>query len=268
MTIAILGAGAMGGALLAGLIQSGWDKAELRVGEARPERQRELVEQYGVTAGPAIEAARGADVVVVVVKPQDVAGLLDEVGPLLGPGALVVSLAAGVTIAALEAHLPAGWPVVRVMPNTPALVGAAMSVICGGTAAGAGHLAQAERLLAGVGQVLTVPEKYFDAVTAVSGSGPAYVMYVAEAMIDAGVLLGLPRPTATELVKQTLFGSAKLLLESGQHPTVLKETVTSPGGTTAAALRAFEDHGVKAAFIDAMAAAARRSAELGQPSAS
>ena len=264
MTVAILGVGAMGGALLTGLLQAGWDQADIRVGEARPERRREISQQYGLTARRSADAVRGAEVVVVVVKPQDIADLLDDIGPALSPAALVVSLAAGVTTATIEAHLPAGHPVVRVMPNTPALVGAAMSAIAAGGAAGPEHLDMAERILAAVGQTLVVPEKYLDAVTAISGSGPAYVMFVAEAMIDAGVVLGLPRSTATELVKQTVYGSAKLLLESGQHPTVLKENVTSPGGTTAAALRAFEDHRVKAAFIDAMEAACQRSAELGR----
>jgi len=266
MTVAILGVGAMGGAMLAGLLGAGWPADDLRIGEARAERRRELTDQYGVAASGAIQAARGAEVVVLVVKPQDIPGLLDDIAPVLAPGALIVSLAAGVGLATIEAHLPSGWPVVRVMPNTPALVGAAMSVIAPGSAASADDIALATKLMAGVGQVLVMPEKQLDAVTAVSGSGPAYVMYVAEAMIDAGVLLGLARPVATELVQQTLFGSAKLLAESGQHPTVLKETVTSPGGTTAAALRTFEDRGVKAGFIAAMEAAYRRSIEMGQPS--
>jgi pyrroline-5-carboxylate reductase len=148
------------------------------------------------------------------------------------------------------------------MPNTPASVGEGMSAIAGGTSATAEHLARASALLGAVGRVVTLPEKHLDAVTAVSGSGPAYVMYVAEAMIDAGVLLGLPRDIATTLATQTLYGSAKLLRDSGTHPTVLRENVTSPGGTTAAALRTLDDHGVKAAFVAALEAARDRSQEL------
>jgi len=264
MTIAIFGVGLMGESLLAGLLASGWDAAGIRAVEAQPARAQQIGQKYGVAVVGAADAVAGADAVIVVVKPNNVADLLEDIGALLSPDALVVSLAAGVTTATLESHLPAHQPVVRVMPNTAALVGEAMTVMSAGTSATPAHLDQAGRVLSAVGQVQTVPEKQMDIITAVSGSGPAYVMYVAEAMIDAAVLFGLPRPLATDLVKQTLYGSAKLLATSGEHPTKLKENVVSPGGTTAAALRAFEDHGVKAAFIDAIEAAYARSRELGQ----
>jgi pyrroline-5-carboxylate reductase len=263
MTTALLGVGMMGENLLAGLLSSGIPAERLVGTDLRPERQREIAEKYGVrVVADNTEAVAGADTVVVIVKPYDVAAALDGISAALAPGALVISLAAGVEIAVLEAHVPAGTPVVRVMPNTPASVGEGMSAIAGGTSATAEHLARASALLGAVGRVVTVPEKHLDAVTAVSGSGPAYVMYVAEAMIDAGVLLGLPRDIATTLATQTLYGSAKLLRDSGTHPTVLRENVTSPGGTTAAALRTLDDHGVKAAFVAALEAARDRSQEL------
>lgn len=263
MTIALLGVGMMGENLLAGLLASGVPARDLVATDLRPARQQQIHDAYGVQVlADNAEAVRGADVVVVIVKPYDVAAALDGISGSLAPEALVVSLAAGVELAALEAHLPPGTPVVRVMPNTPAAVGEGMSAVAGGSAATDAHVNRAAELLSAVGRVVTVPEKYLDAVTAVSGSGPAYVMYVAEAMIDAGVLLGLPRDVATELATQTLYGSAKLLRESGTHPTVLRENVTSPGGTTAAALRELDDHGVKAAFLAALEAARDRSQEL------
>ncbi|MCL2482056.1 MAG: pyrroline-5-carboxylate reductase, partial [Propionibacteriaceae bacterium] len=252
----------------AGLIRAGWDPAGIRAAESRPAVRDEIAKKYGVWTGGPLEAVQSADTVVIVVKPQDVPTLLDEIGPVLDPGCLVISLAAGVTTATLEHHLVTDHPVVRVMPNTPALVGQAMSVISPGSTATKDHVARTEQILAAVGKTLVIAEPYLDAVTAVSGSGPAYVMYIVEAMIDAGVLLGLPRATVSELVKQTVYGTAAMLIESDEHPTVLKENVTSPGGTTAAALRTFEAHGVKAAFIDAMEAAYKRSEQLGHPQGS
>jgi pyrroline-5-carboxylate reductase len=264
MSVAILGVGVMGESLLTGLLQAGWDRSTLRVADSRPQRCDQIEKTYGVGVYSTREAVQGADAVVIVVKPHDVAEVLSEIGPVLDPHSLVISLAAGVMSATIESHLPDGQPVVRVMPNTPCLVGEGMAVVAPGSTSTTKHLAQAEEIMSAVGKVMVISEKYMDAVTAVSGSGPAYIMYVAEAMIDAGVMLGLPRATATELVKQTIYGSAKLLVESGDHPTLLKENVTSPGGTTAAALRAFEDHGVKAGFIKAMEAACVRSEELGR----
>jgi pyrroline-5-carboxylate reductase len=266
MTTAILGAGVMGGTILAGLVAAGTNPAALRVAELRPQRQAELTAAYPgvVVVASTAEAVAGAETVLVAVKPQDVPDLLKEVAPALAPGALIVSVAAGVETATIERHLPDGHPIVRVMPNTPAAVGEGMAALAPGPYAGQEHLDRASQILSAVGQVVVVPEKYLDAVTAISGSGPAYVMFVVEAMIDAGVMLGLPRNTATELVVQTVFGSAKLLRDSGQHPTVLRENVTSPGGTTTAALRELEAHRVKAAFLDAMEAACRRSQELGR----
>ncbi|HEX2895785.1 MAG TPA: pyrroline-5-carboxylate reductase [Marmoricola sp.] len=263
MTVAIIGAGVMGETLLSGLIRGGRDVADLMVGEKRPERAEELRERYGVTVVGNSEAAQ-AQTVVLVVKPQDMADVLTEIAPHLRPGQLVVSLAAGITTAAIEKHIPEGVAVVRVMPNTPALVDEGMAAISPGSHCDDEHLATAEGLLSATGRVVRVPEKQQDAVTAISGSGPAYLFFVVEAMIEAGVHLGLPRTTATELVVQTVVGSAKLLRETGTHPTVLREQVTSPGGTTAAAIRELEDHKVRAAFITAMEAARDRSVALAE----
>ncbi len=264
MTTAIVGTGVMGETILAGLVRAGWDPRDIVAADRRDARRAEIEAKYGVRAASNADAVRDADTVVLVVKPQDVGVVLPEISEALRPGALVVSVLAGVRCAQLEEGLPAGTPVVRVMPNTPAQVDAGMSGISAGTHAGQEHLDTVTRIMASVGEVVTVPEKHLDALTAVSGSGPAYLFYVAESMIDAGVLLGLPRDVSTTLVAQTMLGSAKLLVESGQHPTVLREMVTSPGGTTAAALRQLDAHGVKAAFIAAMEACRDRSIELGR----
>ena len=262
--VAILGAGVMGETLLSGLLRAGRGTDSLLVGEKRTERAEELRERYGVQVVANRDAARKADTVVVVVKPQDMSDLLSEIAGELRPGQLVVSLAAGITTAFIESHLPEGIAVVRVMPNTPALVDEGMAAISRGSHCDEQHLAEAESLLAATGRVVRVPERQQDAVTAISGSGPAYLFFVVEAMIEAGVHLGLPRTTSTELVVQTVVGSAKLLRETGEHPTVLREQVTSPGGTTAAAIRQLEDHKVRAAFLTAMEAARDRSRALAE----
>ena len=259
---AVIGAGMMGEALLAGLLRAGRPAESILVGEKRPPRAAELTEKYGVRVVDNAEAA-AADTVLLVVKPQDVPAVLAELAPGLRPGQLLVSLAAGITIAAIEALVPDGVAVVRVMPNTPALVGQGMSALSPGTHCTDEQLAEATDLLSAAGRAVVVPEKQQDAVTAISGSGPAYVFLVAEAMIEAGVHLGLPRATSHELAVQTLLGAATMLSETGDHPALLRENVTSPAGTTAAALGRLEAHGLRAAFLDALAAARDRSVELG-----
>lgn len=263
---AILGAGVMGETLLSGLVRAGRRVDALLVGEKRPERARELEERYGVAVVPNLDAAAKADTLALVVKPQDMGDLLDEISPVLRPGQLVISLAAGITTGFIESRVPAGIAVVRVMPNTPALVDEGMAAIAPGSHCDDSHLAIAEELMGSTGRVLRIPERQMDAVTAISGSGPAYIFFVVESMIEAGVHLGLPRATATELVVQTLVGSAKMLRETGSHPVVLREQVTSPGGTTAAALRELEIHRVRAAFLAAMEAARDRSRALAEGS--
>ncbi|WP_344774307.1 pyrroline-5-carboxylate reductase [Nocardioides panacisoli] len=259
---AVIGAGVMGETLLSGLVRAGRRVDQLLVGEKREERAAELQERYGVAVVSNLDAATKADTVALVVKPQDMADVLAEISSVLRPGQLLVSLAAGITTDFIESRVPHGVAVVRVMPNTPALVDQGMSAISAGSHCDEEHLVEAEALMASVGKVVRVPEKQQDAVTAISGSGPAYVFFVVESMIEAGVHLGLPRSTASELVIQTLVGSALMLRETGEHPTVLREQVTSPGGTTAAALRELEIHRVRAAFLAALEAARDRSREL------
>lgn len=263
MTIALLGGGMMGESLLSGLLASGRSVTELVVAERYATRAAFLRDHYGVEVVEPAKAVVGAEIVVVAVKPPDVVAVLAEVGPSLAAGAVVVSVAAGLTLAALEAPLPAGTAVVRVMPNTPVRVREAMSALSAGMHATDEQVARAENLLAAVGHTVRVPEALQDAVTALSGSGPANFLYVIEAMIDAGVQLGLPRAIAAELVGQTAYGTAALLRESGEHPTLLREAVTSPGGTTARGLRALDEHGVRAAFFAAAQATHDRSKELG-----
>ena len=261
-TVAILGAGVMGSTLLSGLIRSGREAAELIITGRNAERTEALAGTYGVRLMSNVDAAQVADTLVLVVKPQDMEGLLAEISGYVPQGTLVVSLAAGITTGFLEERLPVGTAVVRVMPNTPALVDEGMAAVSPGQHCDEAHLSEAEGLLRSCGKVLRVAEKHLDAVTAISGSGPAYIFYVVEAMIEAGVLLGMPRTTSTELVVQTLYGAATMLKETGQHPTVLREQVSSPGGTTMAALRELDDHKVRAAFVTAMEAAAQRSKQL------
>ena len=261
-TVAILGAGVMGETLLSGLLRAGRAPDDVVITERRADRAAQLAERYGVKALENPEAVAMADTVVLVVKPQDIAELLTEIRDHLPSGALVVCIAAGITTGFVEERLRPGVAVVRVMPNTPALVDEGMAAISPGSHCDAEHLARAEALLAATGKVIQVPEHHQDAVTAISGSGPAYIFYVVEAMIEAGVLLGLPRATATDMVIQTLYGAATMLKETRQHPTVLREQVSSPAGTTMAALRELDDHKVRAAFLTAMVAARDRSREL------
>jgi pyrroline-5-carboxylate reductase len=263
-SIAIVGAGKIGEALLGGLLNGGIAAADLMFTERYPARAAQLTSLYGVRAVEVAEAAATADVIVVAVKPQDIEPVLTDLKATLRQGILIVSLCAGLPTALYERTLPAGTAVVRVMPNTPMLVGEAMSAISAGTHATDDHLQTVEDLLLTVGKVVRVPESQQDAVTALSGSGPAYFFFLVEAMIDAGILLGLPRTVAAELIIQSAVGSAKMLRESGEHPVALREAVTSPGGTTIAAIRELEKHGVRAALLDAIEAAALRSADLGR----
>ncbi|MPZ64770.1 MAG: pyrroline-5-carboxylate reductase [Pseudonocardiaceae bacterium] len=263
-TIAVLGAGKIGEALLSGLLAAGRSADDLMLTERYPERAAQLEQTYAVRAVDIATAAREAGVLVVAVKPQDIDPLLAELAGLIDERTLVVSLCAGLPTALYERRLPDGVPVVRVMPNTPMLVGEAMSAVSAGRHASEADLALVEELLGSVGRVLRVPETQQDAVTALSGSGPAYFFYLVEAMIDAGVLLGLPRPMVTELITQSAVGAAQMLRDSGDHPVSLREAVTSPAGTTVMAIRELENHGVRAALIAAIEAARDRSVELGR----
>jgi len=261
--IAILGGGKIGEALLSGLLRGERTAADIVVSEKHQERAGYLVDTFGVQVVDVAAAVAHASTLILAVKPQDIDTLLAEVAMTIGSRHLVVSVAAGVTTAHIERALPEGVAVVRCMPNTPALVDEAMTAVAAGGHADDEHVAVAESLLRSVGRVVRVPEGQLDAVTALSGSGPAYFFYLVEAMIDAGILLGLPRTLAAELIVQTAVGAATMLRDSGEHPVQLREAVTSPGGTTIAAIRELEVHGVRAAILAAIEAAALRSRELG-----
>jgi pyrroline-5-carboxylate reductase len=262
--IAILGAGKIGESLLAGLLSSGWRKPdEIVVTGRREERLAELAERYGVEATLSnSDAVRDASFIVIAVKPQDFDTLLGEIGGLLTAEQTVLSVAAAVPTAQIEQHMADSVPVLRAMPNTPATVHEGIAGLCAGAHASDEHLSMAQEVLEHVGRVVQVPEAYMDAVTAVSGSGPAYFALLAEAMIEAGILLGLSREVSTDLVVQTMLGTAKLLRDEKMHPVELREMVTSPGGTTIRAIRELERAGVRAAFLNAIQAAMERSREL------
>jgi pyrroline-5-carboxylate reductase len=232
----------------------------------RPERLEELNATYGVEALAANgEAVSRAELVIAAVKPQDIATLLDEISPAWTDGRTLLSVAAAIPTSALEARLPDGARVVRAMPNAPAMVHEGIAAICAGRHALESDVALAEEALGHLGQVVRVPEDAMDAVTALSGSGPAYFALLAEAMTEAGLLMGLGREVSTKLVVQTMLGSALLLRDEGMHPVELREAVTSPGGTTTRAIRELERAGVRAAFLNAINAAMERSKELARP---
>jgi pyrroline-5-carboxylate reductase len=264
--ICVLGAGKAGEALIAGLLSSGWREPSEIVATARhPERLSQLAERYGIETTLAnADAVKDAALVVIAVKPQDIEALLSEIGEAVGPGQTVLSIAAAIPTALIERHLADAVPVVRAMPNAPVTVHEGMAGICAGAHAGEAELALAEAVLDSVGRSVRVDEDHMDAVTAVSGSGPAYFALLAESMIEAGILLGLSREVATDLVVQTMLGTAKLLRDEKMHPVELREMVTSPGGTTISAIRELEQAGVRAAFLNAIQAAMHRSKELAE----
>ncbi len=247
-----------------GLLRSGWVQPHQVICTTRLEyRREELEREHGVKATLDNRAAiEAADVVLIALKPQVLLHVVGELGDAFNPDQTVISVAAGTPTAAIQEAIPGEVPVVRVMTNTPVQVDAAMSVVSAGTHAKEADLELAEAILSHVGSVIRMGEEHLNAVTALSGSGPAYFFLLAEAMIDAGILLGLPRDVSTELIVQTMVGSAKMLRESGTHPVQLREMVTSPGGTTISAIRELESAGVRAAFLDAIEAAKLRGEEL------
>ena len=255
--VVIVGGGVMGGAIASGLVADGW--TNVTVIEPTETRRAELADEFGLKAvAGADEIAESPDVVAIVVKPKVAPSVCEQVTPLIADRTLVMSMCAGVTLGELEANLPDAVPLVRVMPNTPAQVGKGMSALSPNPHVSDEQLALADALMQAVGETMVVPESLQDAVTGVSGSGPAYVFYLAEALIEAGVQVGLTRAQADKLARQTIIGSAQLLA-SGEHPTILRERVTSPGGTTAAAIRELDAHATRAAVSDAVWAAYRRS---------
>jgi pyrroline-5-carboxylate reductase len=264
--IAFLGAGNMAEALIRGLLRAKMaTEAQVIATGRRQERLDELKARYGVQAmTDNVAATREADIVVLSVKPQAMDKLLTTVAPALDVHKLAISVAAGVPIAAIERRLGAGARIVRAMPNTPALVGAGATALAAGEHATADDLRLAAKLFQAVGTTTSLDENLLDAVTGLSGSGPAYIFLIIEALSDAGVKVGLPRYTALALAAQTVLGSAKLLLETGSHPGQLKDQVTSPGGTAIAGLHTLEAGGLRTTLIDAVEAATRRARELGE----
>jgi len=264
-TIGFLGAGNMAEALIRGLLRGHAAASSIAASGPRDERMAELAERYGIHTsldnGTLVERS---EIVVLSVKPQIMRKVLDEVGERIRPDALVISIAAGIPIAAIEARLRPGTRVVRTMPNTPALVDAGATAIAGGAHATAADLADAKRIFDAVGVTVALDEYQLDAVTGLSGSGPAYIFLILEALTDAGVKVGLSRRTATLLAAQTVLGSAKLLLETNEHPGRLKDMVTSPGGTAITGLHTLEQGGLRTTLMDAVEAATKRSHELGQ----
>ncbi|MEV8507633.1 pyrroline-5-carboxylate reductase [Actinoplanes sp. NPDC051475] len=264
--VAVLGAGKIGELVLSGLLRAGWPAGRLLVTTRRSTRGDELRERYGIRVVDNATAVAEADVLAIAVKPQDADALLAEIGPKIPADKLIISLCAGLPTGFFAARLPEGTPVVRVMTNTPALVDQAMTAISAGPHASGEHLAVAEEMFKPLGATIRVPESQQDAVTALSGSGPAYFYLLVEAMIDAGILLGLPRQVAHELIVQTAIGSAVMLRDSGEHPVKLREAVTSPAGTTISAIRELENHGVRAALLAALEAARDRAREIAEQS--
>jgi pyrroline-5-carboxylate reductase len=261
--IAVLGCGAIGEILASGLLASGWRKPEELIATSRREERVAELTSRGMRATTSnLEAVREARVLVLAVKPLDMEALLAEIGAEVTANHLVLSVAAAITTRFIEKRLPTEVPVVRAMPNAPAQVQEGIAAICPGTYARDEHLKIASDVLSHVGRVVLLAEPYMDAVTAVSGSGPAYFALIAEAMIDAGIMLGLSRTVSTDLVVQTMLGTATLLRDAGMHPVELREAVTSPGGTTIMAIRELEQAGVRAALLNAIQAAMERSRTL------
>lgn len=264
--IVFLGSGNMAEAFVKGLLSSGTaEEGEILCADPRPERREELHKRYGVeVVADNVAATERGDIVVLSVKPQTIDVLLEEIAPAIDHRKLVISIAAGVPIAAISRKLGAGVRIIRTMPNTPALVGAGATALARGPHATDADLAQALALFEAVGTVAIVEEHMLDAVTGLSGSGPAFVFLAIEALADGGVKVGLARPVALALAAQTVLGAAKLVLETGEHPGRLKDQVTSPGGTSIAGVHALEEGGLRAALIAAVEVATRRSRELGE----
>ena len=258
-TLTVIGGGKMGEALVGGLLDNGWDPEDIEVVEPVEARREELAKAHDGLA--VAEVATDVADVLIAVKPNHCQVVCETIAPLAPTR--VLSIAAGVTTASLESWLPPGTRVVRAMPNTPALVGAGMAAISGGAAAQADDLGWASDILATVGEVITVSEPMLDAVTGLSGSGPAYVFLLAESLTAAGVAVGLEPETADTLTRQTLLGAARLLAESGEDPAQLRANVTSPGGTTAAGLAVFAEAGFEDLVQRVVTAATERSKELG-----
>jgi pyrroline-5-carboxylate reductase len=267
MKLGIIGCGKMATALVQGAMRAGLVQKEDVTGYSPTEKSREVFATAtgGGTVSSAAEVVSASEVILLATKPYDIARVMEAAGKDAGgESRLVISVAAGITLATLEAAAPENFRVIRSMPNTPSVVGQGATAYCLGSRAGVEDAEIAKAFFSSVGLAIAVPEKLMDAVVGVSGSGPAYIYLVIEAMADGGVLGGIPRADALRLAAQTVAGAAAMVIESGEHPAVLKDKVTSPGGTTIAALATLESHGIRSAFIEAVAAATRKSIELGK----
>jgi len=264
--LCIIGTGNMGEAMIRGLLRTGATKAtDIIATDPRTDQLEQVHKAFGVeVTRDNLAAAKGADIVFLSIKPQSMNKVLGQIGSAIDASKLAISIAAGVPIAAIERKLRHGARIVRAMPNTPALVGAGATAIALGEHATAEDEATAKSLFDSGGMTVVVEEEMLDAVTGLSGSGPAYVFLILEALADAGVKVGMPRYTAQKLAAQTLFGAAKLAIETGVHPGQLKDQVTSPGGTAIAALHTLEQGGLRTTLINAVESATKRSRELGE----
>jgi pyrroline-5-carboxylate reductase len=264
MKLGVIGCGKMGTALVGGGIRSGAVAASDVIGvDPVAAARQHFTAATGADAAEQLASIAGCDVILLCTKPHDASAVLREAADLLQRPSLVISIAAGVTLAALE-QAAGEHRVIRAMPNTPALVGQGAAAYCSGARSTRADAELAQQLLGSVGLAVEIPERLMDAVTGLSGSGPAYVYLMIEALADGGVRMGLPRADALKLAAQTVLGAATMVMETGKHPAVLKDMVTSPGGTTIAGLAELERHGLRAALIDAVTAATRRATELGK----
>jgi pyrroline-5-carboxylate reductase len=264
--VGFIGGGNMGEALIRGLLGANLVMPTLVVAtDVRAERARHLADAFGITAhGDNVRCVRDTEVVILAVKPQIMGDVLREIAPAVGPQHLLISIAAGVATGSIRSALGKDARIIRVMPNTPALVLQGAAAIARGRGLGPDDLATAEEIFRAVGKVVVLDEELMDAVTGLSGSGPAYVAIVIESLADGGVKMGLDRATAMTLATQTVLGAAQLLLETGLHPGALKDMVSSPGGTTIAGIAALEEGGLRTTFIRAVERATQRSRELGR----
>jgi len=264
--IAVIGAGHMGEALIGGMVAGKLINPKNVVASRRDSQALAgLKSKWGIRASESnAAAAKGADIILLTLKPQVAAGVLGEIAPVVDKNKLVISVMAGITTAAINKRLKKPNPVVRAMPNTPALVNEAATALCAGAHAGEADLRAAEAIFKSVGKVEIVPENLLDAVTGLSGSGPVYIYMVIEALTDGGVKMGIPRAAALRLAAQTVYGAAKLVLETGKHPAILKDEVTTPGGTAIAAIHELESKGLRTVLMDAVVTATKRSKELSE----
>lgn len=263
--IGFIGGGNMGEALIKGFLATSLVEPDrIHVFDVSEDRLKHLRATYQIAASSSAEdAVRASDLILLAVKPQSMSKVLENLHPHLSHRPLVISIAAGITLAILEAALPAGTPVIRVMPNTPALVREGAAALARGASVDDRQMRQAIALLQAVGTAVEVDEKWMDAVTGLSGSAPGFVLLLLESLIDAGVLVGLPRQVSRELTLQTFLGTVRMMQETGKHPAELKDMITSPAGTTIRGLQILEDRGVRGALMAAVEAAANRSGELG-----